>query len=396
MVHNGSEFFKQGQNRQLVIMAMAATLAVSGVTVYRWRFHSPQSKAVTQTAQISTPQVTTVTALGRLEPKGKVIKVSAPTSSQENRVEKLLVKENQQVKAGQIIAILDSKNRLEAAVTKAQEQVRVKQVNLAQIQAGAKQGEIAAQKAQIDRLNAQWQGDLTAQQATTRRLEAELNNAQAEYQRYEQLYSQGAISKSSFDAKRLSLDTATQQLNEAKAVLTRINGTSTKQITEAQATLNKIAEVRPVDVELAKAEVNDAIAAVNQAKENLKQAYVRSPQNGQIFEIHTRPGEVVSSNGIVEIGQTSQMYVVAEVYQDQIGKIRPGQDVRVISDSLPSELQGKVDWVGLQVRRQNVVNTDPSSNIDARVVEVHVKLDNTSSQKAAKFTNLQVKAVIQL
>jgi len=247
-----------------------------------------------------------------------------------------------------------------------------------------------------------------------RKLEAELNNAQAEYKRYQQLYSEGAISLSSFDSKRLSLDTATQQLREAEAVLSRIDGTSSRQISEAQAvlarmnatgskqlgeaqaTLQKIAEVRPVDVEVAKAEVDDAIAEVNQAKKNLEQTYVRSPQDGQVLDIHTRAGEVVSSNGIVEIGQTSQMYVVAEVYQSDISKVRSGQQVRITSDALPDELEGTVDRIGLQVRRQSVVNTDPSTNIDARVIEVHVRLDRVSNQKAAQLTNLQVKAMIKL
>jgi HlyD family secretion protein len=123
---------------------------------------------------------------------------------------------------------------------------------------------------------------------------------------------------------------------------------------------------------------------------------VRSPQDGQVLDIHTRAGEVVSSNGIVEIGQTSQMYVVAEVYQSDISKVRPGQQVQITSDALADELEGTVDRIGLQVRRQSVVNTDPSTNIDARVIEVHVRLDRASNQKAAQLTNLQVKAMIKL
>ncbi|MBD2773888.1 ABC exporter membrane fusion protein [Iningainema tapete] len=416
-------------SRQLIVLAIATTLAIGGVITQR-HYQSQQSK-VTQTVP-SIPKVTKVVALGRIEPLGEVIKVSAPTSSQENRVEKLLVKEGQEVKAGQALAILDSKDRLEAAVVKAQEQVKVKQANLAKVLSGAKKGEINAQKATVDRekaqwlgektaqeevikrLKAQWQGDKIAQQATISKLEAELKNAQAEYQRHQQLYSEGAISKSSFDSKRLSLDTATQQVREAKAILTRIDTTSSKQISEAQvvlirinatggkqvnqaqSTLQQISEVRPVDVQIASSEVNNARAEVNQAKKNLEQAYVRSPQDGQVLDIHTRSGEVVSSDGIVEIGQTNQMYVVAEVYESDVSKVRLGQQVRIFSDSLPSELQGKVDRLGLQVQRQSVVNSDPSTNIDARVVEVHIRLDQPSSQKAARFTNLQVKAAIEL
>ena len=43
-----------------------------------------------------------------------------------------------------------------------------------------------------------------------------------------------------------------------------------------------------------------------------------------------------------------------------------------------------------------MINTDPSSNIEDRVVEVHVALDPKSSQMAAKFTNLQIQAEIDL
>jgi HlyD family secretion protein len=52
--------------------------------------------------------------------------------------------------------------------------------------------------------------------------------------------------------------------------------------------------------------------------------------------------------------------------------------------------------VGIQVKRQNTINADPTSNIDDRVVEVHVALDAESSQKASQFTNLQIQAVIDL
>ena len=76
--------------------------------------------------------------------------------------------------------------------------------------------------------------------------------------------------------------------------------------------------------------------------------------------------------------------------------MRSQQRVKLSSNSLPGELVGTVDWVGWQVQRQNIINSDPTENIDSRVVEVHVRLDEASSQKAAKFTNLQVKAVIEI
>jgi HlyD family secretion protein len=419
-------------SRPIIILGTAIIIGIGGIQGYRLLQNPSKTANITPVSQVSIPQIKTVTALGRLEPKGKIIKLSAPASSQNSRVEKLLVKEGDNVKAGQIIAILDNRPRLEAAFQEAQASVKVAQVNLEKVQEGAKLGEINAQKAEIDRieaqklgdetgqrqavarLEAQWQGEIAAQQATINRLQAELKNAQVELQRYQQLYQDGAISQSLFDSKTLSVDTITQQLSEAKAnlnridstgrkqiseaktALTRINATGSKQVSSAKATLNQIAEVRPVDVAAAKAELTRTIAAAKQAKANLDQVYVKSPQNGVIFDVYTRSGEVVANDGIVEIGQTGQMYAVVEVYQNDVSKVTPKQKVKITSNSLAGELQGTVDWVGWKVERQNVINSDPSENIDSRVVEVHVQLDKASSTKAAKFTNLQIKAVILL
>jgi HlyD family secretion protein len=53
--------------------------------------------------------------------------------------------------------------------------------------------------------------------------------------------------------------------------------------------------------------------------------------------------------------------------------------------------QAVLDRINLTGKQQL---TDPSTNIDARIVEVHVTLDRPSSQKAAKSTNLQVRVTI--
>jgi HlyD family secretion protein len=418
--------------RPPVLMAVLATITAGGLGVYTVQKTRNANMEAAKKQALPVVEVKTVTALGRLEPKGEIIQLSAPTSTEGSRVEKLLVKEGSEVKEGQMIAVLDSRDRLTAALAEAQEQIRVAQANLAVVQAGAKTGEINAQKAAIARIQAEQETEIIAQQATIARLEAErdteieaqkatvaqlqaqLNNALEEYRRYQSLYQQGAVSTSFQDSKRLTLTTAQQQvaeaqanlkriqtsreqqINEAKANLRRIQTSREQQINEGRATLDRIAEVRSVDVAAAQAEVNRAIAAAKRAEANLKLAYVRSPQEGQIFKIYTRPGEVVSNNGIAEIGQNSQMYAVAEVYQSDINKVRLGQRVRLLSDSLQGELQGVVDRVGLQVERQNIINSDPTSNIDSRVVEVHVRLDEPSTLKASRYSNLQVKAVIEL
>ncbi|AFY94022.1 HlyD family efflux transporter periplasmic adaptor subunit [Chamaesiphon minutus] len=463
---DGLPWWKAGWRVRLILGAM--TLLGIGIPIYlnQQQAAQQQQQAKQQLTAVVAP--TTVTALGKLAPKGEVIKLSAPTSTEGVKIEKLLVEEGATVKAGQLIAILDSQGRLQAAVNEARAKVSVAQASLVKVKAGAKQGEINAQQATIGRFQAERGTGIEAQQATLARVVAEtttqieaqtatiarvkaetatqveaqigaiaeaqagLINAQAEDKRYASLAKQGAVSASSGDSKRLTLQTAQQRVNQAQANLRRIQSSGKQQLAEAQAnlrriqtsgqqqivearanlrkletstqqqikesqfTLNKIAEVRPVDIMSAEVDVKSAIASQKRAEENLAQAYIRSPQDGQILEIFARPGEVVGTNGIADIGKTSQMYGVVEVYQSDVNKIRVGQKVKITSNSLPSELQGTVDRIGIQVKRQDVINADPTSNIDDRVIEVHVFLDPESSQKAAKFTNLQIKAVIQL
>nr|WP_239121439.1 ABC exporter membrane fusion protein [Spirulina major] len=345
---------------------------------------------------VALPEIVTVTGLGRLEPRGEVVRLSSPSSAESNRIERLLVEEGSWVRKGETIAILDSRDRLEALLNEAREKVRVSQANLNRIQAGAQQGAIEAQRATISRIQGDRRTQLEAREAAISRLQAELNNAKVEYDRYQSLYNEGAISASNRDSKRLTFDRLQWQLEEAKAERDRVASSQQEQLREARATLDRITEVRPVDVEFATAELNAARAAVDRAQTDLDRAFVRSPQAGQILKIHTRPGEIIASEGIAEIGQTREMYAIAEIYESDISKIRTGQPAIVTSNAVPEELRGTVEHIGLQVLRQDVINADPSANIDARVIEVRVKLDETSREKVLGLTNLQVTVAIEL
>lgn len=391
-----SSLSSQSLLRIAIAIAMLASLSVASISIFIvLKFRDIDTQKPVDTKAL-TPKIKTVTALGIIEPEGEVIKLSASVLGAGSRVEKILVKEAEMVKAGQVIAILDNRDNLQAELTEAQAQVKVIKSKIAQIQAGAKQGEIAAQKAIIDRLTAEGIGDIDAQKATVEKLRAELINAESENKRYQELYIQGAISASQKDSKVLNLETAKKSLQSANSQLKKLELSSKERIKEATATLNQISEVRKVDIEAALSELNRAETVVKKAAINLQKAYVKSPQNGQIFAIHTRPGELITNNGIVDIGKTSQMYVVAEVYESDITKIIQRKQVRIVGDIFDQELQGTVERIDLQVQQQNLNNTDPTTNIDNRIIKVYIRLNKASSQQAAKFTNMQVKVIISL
>jgi HlyD family secretion protein len=458
-------------SRWIAIGASAAALLLLPAGLHYAGTISQQPPAATQSTKPAAlqPAITAVTSLGRLEPFGEVIKISAPSSqSGKGTIAQLLVKEGDRVTKGQIIAVLDNRQRLEASLAKAQEDAKVSQSNLVKVKAGAKQGEIGAQKAEIDRLksqlqgyrdtyvatkarlqaqlkwepaaqagkieslNAQLAGEKPTQVATIRRLQSQLKNTEVDYKRYQQLYAERAIEATKLDAKRLEVDTigqqiaeaqskynqtvatlnqqiienkatqnkiisnAQQQLAEAQANYNTSVATTNQQIAAAQATLSKIAEVRPVDVAGAQAELARAQATTRQARAELTEAYVRAPIAGEILKIHTHAGESPGDKGIVEMGQTSQMVAVAEVYESDVRKLRVGQSATIKSESgaFSQNLKGTVKYIGLQIGKQDVLNTDPAADSDSRVVEVKIALDPTDSNIVKGLTNSKVAVTI--
>ena len=327
-----------------------------------------------------------------------MIQVFAPTSLEGARVETLRVRHGQRIRKGDVIAVLDTYKRRQAALQEAQEQVRVAQAQLRQVEAGAKSGQIRAQEQVVDRQQVELQTETTAAVSTIARLEAELRNAELENQRYQALYTEGAVSASLRDSKQLIADTVRQQLNEARANLSRIRLSRQKQVLEAQATLAQIAEVRPVDVNVARSQVAQAQASVARAQAELDLAIVRSHHIGQVLKIHTRPGELVGTQGIISLGQTQRMVAVAEVYELDVSRIREGQAATVISKNkaFADVLRGKVVEVGLEINKQDVLNTDPAAQFDARVVEVKVLLDESSGRRVAGLTNLSVQVSLDV
>ena len=388
----------------------AVVVVATGVYVTNQTNSSPGAETIAKVQK----SIISVSALGRIEPLKEVVNIAPSPNMAGAKVKELLVSEGSTVKAGEIMVITSDYDLKKAELARVKQDLKVAQANLAIVLAGAKQGTINAQEASIKRLQAELAGAIASdkakiirlqaqlatekaeKQAAIERFQAEVNNAQAELKRYQKLADEGVISRSELETKQLTLETnqkryqeaqasysrtvatLTQEIQETQALATQQEESLKKQITEAQAKLDEIAEVRSVDVAQAQAEVERAKALVKQAEIELDLTVIKAPSNGTVIDVIAQEGEnIENSQGVLEMADTEQMIVVAEVYESDISKVKVGQKATIVSEnnSFPDSISGKVIEISSKIGKKDVLETDPAASVDARVVEVKIAIN---------------------
>jgi HlyD family secretion protein len=284
------------EDGRILKLVAGLTAALIGAVLYTARIDPGWANPEPETPAVSArppPTATSsrVSALGRLEPRDGLRRISGPSATSVV-IGRLLVDEGDTVKEGQRIAVLDIAELVEADVE---------------------------------------------------RHAAELANAEHELDRYLKLNERRITSESERDDRELRVRVARASLRKARAERDR--------------------------------------------------SYVDSPIDGQVIWVHAREGERVGSEGIVELGRTGEMYAIAEVYETDIARVKPGQRATVSSPGMPEVLTGTVERIDLAVGKMDTLGTDPAARKDARVVEVEIRLDD--SRVARGLTNLQVEVEIE-
>lgn len=267
-----------------------------------------------------------VVATGKVEPLSKVdIKSKAS-----GIIQYLYVNAGDRVREGQLLVELD-KETLEAELKEAEAVLRSAESSLQETESQGKTLRANLRKAQIEAENKDYEF------------------LAAEYQRQQQLFSQGLISKSDFDAieqKMKSAEVARKALNAAVAVR------------EAEMEQNQRA------IEKAKAAVIQAQARHERAQENLRYASIRSPIDGVVLSREVEVGDAVSSilqlgsnaTLIMTLGDVRELYIKGKVDETDIGLVRLGQPVRVTVDAYKNRtFRGEVIRIApMGVEKDNV------------------------------------------
>ena len=136
----------------------------------------------------------------------------------------------------------------------------------------------------------------------------------------------------------------------------------------------------------------EALAEVNRLRVDLEQSELKAPEDGLVLRIHSRVGERPGNEGVLEVGASHSMEALIEVYESDIVRVKVGQKVSLISENggFNGTLFGKVKRISPQVRQRKVLSTDPTGDADARVVEVRVVLDPSSSNAVRNLTGMKV------
>ena len=298
-----------------------------------WQHQQQQQQIEAQRQRQPLPR--RIAALGRVEPLDRVVQLSVPASLSNDAIRDLNVKEGDAVQKGQVLAVLESKQSLERTAAQSAAAVKVAQRKL------------------------------KAQDSVIARYRAELAQAVVELRRYSLLYSQGATSAEVRD-RRITIESVTRA-NLEQALQDR--DTLQAELVEKQQNLQR---------DLAERD----------------KAVIKAPFSGTVFKINAYPGDKVGDEGILEIGDSSRMGVIAEVYQSDRPGISLGQRAVITADGFPGrQLEGRVVEISRQVSRQSIYSGEAGENLDRRVIEVKIGLGPDAAAIASTINYMQVNVV---
>jgi len=293
-----------------------------------------------------------ITALGRVTPGRAVMAIAAQPGS---RILKLDVTDGRKVKAGDPLAYLEmytlrkaERDAAKAAFDEAWERMET---------------ETAYAHAVVDQ-----------SREAVQLLEIAVDHERKELVRFESLLSSKTVQQQRYDEQKFLVQSREGELAKARA-----------EFRSAEAALARIRST---------VGVRSAEAHLKSAEASLELTIIRAPIDGEILKIFTYPGERIGDDPILKMGDTSDMHVIAEVYETDVGAVRVGQHAVITSAALPEPVNGVVEEIGALIHKNDVLNLDPRADKDTRIVEVRVKLDKTEA--VSRFSYLEVSTRIDL
>ena len=247
------------------------------------------------------------------------------------RIQTLTVKEGDYVKAGQVIAVIESDD-LDAALKAAEATASSLKSKL--------NGNVETQKqnaGETQSATASAEAQVKVAEASLAQSNANLQHQQAETSRTVALAQQGIMSAQARDESATALQAASAAVTAAESSL------SAAQAALRQARAHEmLATVSERNVASSRADVANARAMADQARIAKSYAEVLSPVNGRVAVWAARQGEVVTmGETIVSIMDLTQTWVYAPLPETQADAVKLGDSLRIVMPS-GGTIQGKI------------------------------------------------------
>ncbi len=304
------------------------------------------------------------------------------------RVARVLVKDNQLVKQGDVVLEIDDQE-LRAKLDQAKAELATANAELRsaraqeQIVSASASGNLSTAKAAVSGSAlgvSSADSQVDAAKATVARAEAESKRAALELRRSEELFSHDAIPREQLDNAKLSADAAEAALTQAKAGLSAavdMKRVAQSRVAEAQ---GRLAQSSPVDAqlevahaatELAGAHVKAAESRVALAEIDVQKTRVTAAADGLVSRLTARPGQLLAPNQPIAELVPNRAYVVANFKETQLAGIAPGKPAEVSVDAYPGRsLHGVVESLsGGTGARFSLLPPDNASGNFVKVVQ---------------------------
>jgi HlyD family secretion protein len=241
------------------------------------------------------------------------------------QVARVMVDEGYAVKAGELLAELDTQE-LKARHAQAQANYDRSQASLTALSAQLREVKTGNRPQDIERAR---QALLSTQ--------AVLEEAKKNMERYRRLFENGTVSEKEWDAVRLRYDVALHDYERnAEAYDLAKTGSRVETIDNARA-----------NVQAAKAQLASSEAAWQQASILLSYGQLKAPIGGIITSRNVESGEVVTPDQeVMTMADLSVVDLKIFVDETEIGKVKPGQAVDVRIDTFPDKVyKGSVSYI---------------------------------------------------
>jgi len=290
------------------------------------------------------------------------------------RIQTLTVKEGDYVKAGQVIAVIESDD-LDAALKAAEataSSLRSKlngNVETQKQNAGETQSATASAEAQVK-----------VAEASLAQAKANLQHQQAESTRTVALAQQGIMSAQSRDQSETALQASEAAVTAAESSL------SAAQAELRQARAHELlATVSERNVASSRADVANARALTDQARIEKSYAEVVSPVDGRVAVWAARQGEVVTmGETIVSIMDLTQTWIYAPLPETQADSVKLGDSLRVLMPS-GGTIQGKI--INKAAAADFATQRDVSARKrDIRTIQLKMLIDNPDEKYVPGMT----------